>query len=274
MARVSAVIKARNEEHQIASSIQAARLLADEVIVVDDRSTDGTARVAVEAGARVIAAESHHGFINELDRIGFEAATGEWMLRLDADERLTEGLANALKAVADEGTYSGVRFARRNIMFGAWARHGGWFRADQLRFFRRDAWRRHERGWERDLHGHPDVEGPILTLPEHPDYATIHLDYDDVPQFAERTLYRYARTEALDRFRRGARFSVLRLFLRPLRRFLGRYVVRQGFRDGRRGLVLAVLLATYDVMIELNLWDVGRAESVGGSPGDRSQLAP
>lgn len=266
MAEVTAVIKARNEESQIGECIASARLLADEVIVVDDRSGDDTRRLAKAAGARVVAAASRDGFINELDRIGFEAATGDWLLRLDADERMTGSLADVLKTVVDETAYVGVRFARRNIMFGGWARHGGWFKADQLRFFRRDAWCRDDRRWERDLHGHPSLEGPVLTLPEEPEYATVHLDYDEVSEFAERSLHRYARTEALDRYERGQRFSVVALFVRPARRFFGRYVVRQGFKDGTRGLILAVLLAMYDVMIELNLWDLGRVSNSGPGP--------
>lgn len=255
---MSAVVKARNEAHQIVDCIEALAGFADEIVVVDDDSGDDTAERAREAGAVVVPARSEGGYINVLDRIGFEAATGEWLVRLDADERMTPTLAAELRSIAERSDVNGVRFARRNMMFGGWPRHGGWFVSDQLRFFRASAWRRDDDGWERDLHAHPTVTGSIIDLPADPELATVHLDYDDVPQFVRRSLDRYARTEAQLRFSQGARFSPLRAVYAPVRRFLGRFILRQGFRDGARGLALAALLAAYDLMIELNLWDLGR----------------
>lgn len=259
---VSAVIKARNEGHQIADCIASIADLADEIIIVDDASDDDTADAARAAGAVVVPARSEQGYINVLDRIGFEVATGDWLVRLDADERMTPSLAAELRALATRGDVDGVRFARRNMMFGDWPRHGGWFVADQLRFFRAASWQRDADDWERDLHAHPTVVGNIIDLPADPSLATVHLDYDDVPQFVRRSLDRYARTEAQLRFSRGARFSLLRAICAPVRRFVGRFVLRQGFRDGARGFALAALLAAYDLMIELNLWDLGRDDGV------------
>lgn len=258
---ISAVIKARNESHQIVACIDSLRSLCSEIIVVDDQSDDSTAELASAAGARVVPARSHDGYINVLDRVGFDAAEGEWILRLDADERMPASLASRLSQLAQQPGVAGVRFARRNVMFGDWPRHGGWFVADQLRFFRRSAWSRDDTRWELDLHGHPRIEGRVVTLPAEPELATLHLDYDAVPAFAHRSLERYARTEAMLQFHDGQRFSVRRLLVLPVRRFVGRYVVRRGFRDGTRGLVLAILLALYDIMIQLNLWDLERGST-------------
>lgn len=255
---VSAVVKARNEAHQIGDCIASLRGFADEIVVVDDGSDDDTAERARAAGAVVVPARSRDGYINVLDRIGFEAASGAWLVRLDADERMTPTLAAELRAMAGRDDVDGVRFARRNVMFGDWPRHGGWFVADQLRFFRAEAWLRDDDEWERDLHAHPTVRGTVVDLPATAELATVHLDYDDIPQFAHRSLERYARTEAQLRFSQGVRFSPVRALYTPVRRFLGRFLVRQGFRDGARGLTLALLLAAYDLLIELNLWDLGR----------------
>lgn len=257
---VSAIIKAKNESHQIGACIHSLDGLADEVIVVDDRSSDGTSALALAAGAIVIAGCSRDGHINALDRLGFDTATGQWLLRLDADERMTPTLASELKRHAKHGSIDGVRFARQNIMFGAWARYGGWFKADQLRFFRRSSWDKSETGWEQSLHDHPTVRGNIVSLPEVADYATVHYDYDSVPEFASRSLEKYARTDAHVRYQLGFRFSAIRLVWRFPRTFLGRYLLRRGFKDGRRGLVLAALLAMYDCMIEINLWDLDRPQ--------------
>lgn len=253
--RISAVIKAKNEETQILDCLESVRGFADEILVVNDDSSDKTAVLAISAGARVVNVTRGSQPLNVLDKVGFLSATGEWLLRLDADERLTPTLADKLKAIVAENKFSGVRFARKNMMFGDWARHGGWFRSDQLRFFRADAW---DRSWNLDVHSQVPVTGPIVTLPAIEKFATVHHDYDNVPQFISRTLLGYAQQEAKERFEAGRRFSPFRLVSAPPRRFFGRYIIRGGWRDGPRGLVLAALLAAYDLCIETCLWDMGR----------------
>lgn len=254
--RLSAVIKARNEERHIAGCLESLRGLASEIIVVNDRSEDATAQIAGSLGARVVDAESQDGMINVLDKIGFEAATGEWILRIDADERMAPTLAQKLREAAESGRWAGVRYARKQIMFGAWVRHGGWFRNDQLRFFRADAW---DRQWNwADLHSQVPVKGTILTLPSKEKLATVHLNYDTIQQAFGRVLVDYARTEAIAASRDGRTASLWRLLAKPVRRFLGLYLVRQGFRDGWRGAMLAGMLAAYDFCIEANLWDFAR----------------
>lgn len=256
MTTISVVIKARNEEHRIAACIQSVRGWAEEILVVDDGSTDATAAVAEAEGARVLPARSRERMINELDYIGFQHATGAWILRMDADEHMTPTLGDALRAAAGEGRVNGVRFARRNILFGEWVRWGGWFKNDQLRFFRADAWDR-TWAWE-DIHSQVPVPEPILTLPLKPAFATIHHDYDSIRQFVSRSLDAYAYHEALVAHRRERAPSALRMLLRPCKRFFGRYLLRQGFRDGWRGLLLAMLLGMYDACIEMHLWDLHR----------------
>ncbi|MBN1258073.1 MAG: glycosyltransferase family 2 protein [Planctomycetes bacterium] len=254
---ITLVIKARNEAGQILDCIESARCLADEIILVDDASDDHTVQLAEQAGARAISARSRDGMVDELDRIGFEAASGEWILRLDADERLTPSLAAKLRELAVTGQYDGISFARKNIMFGRWVRHGGWFKNDQTRFFRSSAW---DRGWTCEPHLQPEIKGKVLRLPLREEYATIHYDYDSIAEFIQRTLLGYARTEALLAFRKNRQPSALRIVGKPLKRFLGRYFLRQGFRDGWRGFILAALLAGYDLCIESFLWDFHRRE--------------
>jgi glycosyltransferase involved in cell wall biosynthesis len=256
LAPVSAVIKAKNEAHQIADCVASLKGFAAEIIVVDDASTDGTADLAERCGARVIRAKSVRREINEMDKIGFVAATQAWTLRFDADERMTPGLAQALREVIDQGQYKGVLYARKQIMFGAWAKYGSWFRVSQLRFFRTDAW---DRSWDyRILHPNLPVEGPILNLPCREDCASIHLDYDRVEEYVHRTLWNYSLNEAEVAFKLGQTFSGWRLLAVPARRFLANLIYHQGFRDGWRGVILAGLTAAYDFCIEANLWDLER----------------
>lgn len=264
MITVTAVIKARNEVAQLAECLASLEGFATEIIIVDDASTDGTPELARALGAKVITVTDRGDRPLEwLDVHGFKAASSEWIVQMDADERMTHSLASKLKSVAGGRTYQGVRYARKNFIWGAWIRHGGWFKADQLRFFRKAAF---DDTWNFAIHSQPKIHGPVLTLPLQEEYATLHYDYDNVEQFVRRTLLGYAKTDALSRYRRGRRFNLLKLCIRPKVVFLGRYVVRQGFRDGVRGLALALFLALYAFIVELHLWDIARKQK-----GDRKE---
>ncbi len=265
---ISAVIKAKDEARHIADCINSLRGFAQEIIVVDDESEDGTAEIARRLGARVIAASSAGESVNILDKIGFRAARGRWILRIDADERMSPALAERLAAVAREGRYAGVRFARKNIIFGGWVRHAGLFRSNQLRFFRADAW---DPSWAGETHGHPPISGEVLTLPCREELATLHLNHDTVAEFIERYMVKYSAGEARVLRGKGKRFSLLRFIFRPLRRFLSHFVLRCGFRDGARGLVLAGLMAAADLCTEAQLWDMERREGPPPCPQGKAR---
>ena len=265
VASVTAVIKARNEAGNIADCIDSLSGLADEIIVVDDGSTDDTIRIAEARGARVLIGEPHGGEINRLDVQGFLAASGTYILRLDADERMTPGLATKLRAAAEEGRFAGVRYARRYWFFNGWLDHGGWFRSEQLGFFRADAW---DREWNCDIHSQVPVTGEVLTLPADTNACMLHYDYFSVGEFVDRSLVRYARMEAAERVRAGYVFSPRLLVKSVARRSLGRYLLRKGYKDGARGAVVAGLLGAYEVCVAAYAWDTQRQS------GDQSGSTP
>jgi (heptosyl)LPS beta-1,4-glucosyltransferase len=268
--KISAVIKVRNEAGQIEACIKSLEGFATEIIVVDDESTDTTAALAAQLGARVIPVKRGDRCMDTLDVIGFHATAGDWLLRLDADERMVPTLAGKLKEIARSGSYDAVRYARKNIMFGAWARHGGWFRS-HMTFFRRSAW---DGVSPARPHTPVGVSGRMLFLPEKEEFATIHFDYLEVHEFVLRSLWKYSLTDAKERYLVGQRFSPFALLWRPLRSFLGHCVIRQGFRDGNRGLILAGLLAAYDFCIQANLWDIGRRCETHAEIQERQSVPP
>lgn len=253
---ITAVIKARNETQQLAECFSSLKNFADEIILIDDNSTDNTAELARSLGAVVITiTDRGERPLEWLDTHGFKAAKNPWLLQMDADERMTPQLGERLKLIAAEGKYTGVRYARKNIIWGAWIRHGGWFVADQLRFFKKEAF---DEKWCCGIHTQPLIRGDIITLPAIEQLSTLHLDYDTVEQFIRRTLLGYARTEALGCYHAGRRFSLHNMLLKSCTKFIGRYIYRQGFRDGVRGFLLAFFLATYEIIVEAHLWDFAR----------------
>lgn len=266
---LSVVIAARDEERQIADCVSSVMGWADQVIVVDDGSIDRTAVLAEAAGARVLSLQDRlrdHDLSRARPDLAFRAGFVEvsegWILRMDADERPSPGLLDRLAAVASDGaagagSVCGVRFARRYYYFGDWLRYGGWFRSEQVGFFRADAW---DQDWPRGIHEQVPVRGSVLTLPAVEALSMAHLEYDDVSQFVSRALLSYARTDGLARARDGGPSRRASLFWRPVRRAAGRFVVRRGFRDGTRGAVAASLLGAYEVCAEAFAWQAGRAQ--------------
>ena len=261
---ISVVIAARDEERRIGGCLSSVAGWADEVVVVDDHSTDRTAAVAEEAGARVIRlaeqpfdADEARGRPDLVFKVGFLAADGDWILRMDCDERPSDGLKARLSEVAVGEGYAAVRFARRYYYFGDWLRHGGWFRSEQLGFFRADAW---DRTWPTAIHQHVPVSGRVLALPAVEELSMAHLEYDDVTQFVTRALLSYARADGRGRVRDARPEWRPSLFVRPMRRSMGRYVIRGGFRDGTRGAVAAALLGAYEVCAEAFAWEAARAD--------------
>ncbi len=253
---VVAVIAARNEAAQIADAIRSAASLATRVIVIDDFSTDETAEYARRAGAWVVQAQPEaSGNVERLFKQGFSLVRHGWILRMDADERVTDDLARSLRSFISTGEVSAVRFARLNVLFGGAVRHGGWLEARQGGLFRADSW---DRSWGNTIHQQVAVVGPVATITPR-DGVMIHLDYDEVSEFVERSLMRYARQEAQERYAMGRRFKVWRLLLRPFLRTVWKLTVRGGVLDGSRGLVVASLLGFYDGLIEMYLWEMGRS---------------
>ncbi|MGW3742123.1 glycosyltransferase family 2 protein [Streptomyces sp. NPDC005146] len=264
MSRITAVIKAKNEAAQIQDAIASARLLASDVLVVDDHSTDATASLAAEAGAEVVRGEPHHGSIDLLDKQGFALVRSGWILRMDADERLTPTLARHLRWVTDDPSdLSGAKYARRYWMFGAPISSGGWLRPVQLGLFRADRW---DSDWTAALHSQVPVAGRIATVDPRGGAWMEHYDYANVAEFATRSLMKYAAADAAQRYSRGERFRARTMIWSPFRKVVGRLVLRHGYRDGARGCVLAALLAAYDISVYAHLWDLERRHAPGSTP--------
>ncbi len=248
---VTVVIKARNESRQIAAAIESARLLVDDVVVVDDSSTDETARIALSLGAHVLPGIDHGGRVDLLDKQGFMAVQTPWILRMDADERLTPELAKEMRMAMNRDSVSAISYARLNYMFGDFIRWGGWFEPHQVGLFRSSRW---DRDWSGDLHTQVPVTGEIEIIS--PTRAwMIHMDYDNIDTFIERSLRRYAASEAAEMHSKGVRFSRRRILLDPFLRIWGRYFIRRGYRDGERGLVVAGMLGAYDLARWSLLWE-------------------
>ncbi|MBN1195925.1 MAG: glycosyltransferase family 2 protein [Candidatus Aminicenantes bacterium] len=232
--KISVAIIAFNEGDRIADALKSCRSVADECLVVDSGSTDDTAAVARALGARVV----QHPFrdFGSQKNVARKLCRHEWVLNLDADERISPELARALvhlKQHPPGDNVAGFRIRRKTAYLGRWIRHGGWYPDRKLRLFHRD-----RAIWNGRVHESLDVNGSVDSLPGH----ILHFTYRDMTDHVSR-LNRYSTMQAEDMAARGKRFLLTNAFLRPPLTFLRCYFWRGGFRDGFPGLVIALLTA-------------------------------
>jgi len=263
--RISACIIAFNEAGRIGDCL-ASLSFCDEIVVVDSHSSDATVALAEAAGARVLQ-RRFEGFRSQ-KAFCVEQATHDWVLCLDADERVSPALRAAIEAAREGGFagYHGYRFARLSEYFGRFLRHGNAYPDRVLRLFDR----RHG-GWRgtREIHEAASVDGAVGTL--HGDL--IHHPYRSLQQQLAKT-ERYARMMAEHDYSRGKRATLAKLVLAPAWRFWRGLLLRGGFRDGWHGLVYAYVRANYVRQKTIMLWMLQHGQPVADPPGDRPSDQP
>ncbi|QOW19715.1 glycosyltransferase family 2 protein [Lysobacter ciconiae] len=253
MPAISACIITFNEAARIGDCL-ASLAFCDEIVVVDSQSTDATVRIAGSFGARVLQ-RPFTGFRSQ-KAFAVEQARHDWVLCVDADERVGDALRGSILAARDGGFdgAAGYRFARLDNYFGRFLRHGNAYPDRILRLFdrRRGGWR-----GKREIHEAASVDGPVLTLAG----DLIHYPYRSLEQQLAKT-QRYARMMAEHEFARGKRASLAKLVLSPAWRFWRGYLLRAGFLDGWHGLVYAYVRANYVRQKTIMLWLLQNGQAV------------
>jgi len=249
----SAVILTLNEEIHIQDCLAQLRW-CDERILVDMQSSDQTRERAKDLATNIILHEPNPNFEFARNR-GIEAASGDWILVVDADEIIPESLALRLRERASTapGDVVGFWIPRMNYSFGRPLRHAGGFPDYQLRAFRRGAGLHPER-----LHGAPDLHGKTLQLPIEEGAWILHLRKNASIRDLLAKWDEYAATEARNRVATGETFSgPLAMLWAFLSAFRFRFFRLQGYRDGMAGLVFSVLFAFYRFEVEAKTWEAG-----------------
>ena len=234
MPRVSVAVVVLNEEDRLRTSLESV-VWADEIVVVDAGSSDKTVAIAREFTDRV-QFRAWDGYGTQKN-FALGQCQGDWILSLDADERVTEALRREIQATIQRSPDEvGFFVPRRNVFLGRWLRHGGFYPDWQLRLFRRGQ----GAFLERAVHESVRVDGRTGRLRA----PLVHESYRSVSDAVAR-LNRYSDLAAADLAAAGRGGSLMDLLVRPAVRFAGTYLLRAGFLDGWRGLVLASLHAHY-----------------------------
>jgi glycosyltransferase involved in cell wall biosynthesis len=240
---LSAIIIAKNEAGNVGDCLDALAFCDERIVVVDGGGDDGTSEIAREKGARVVA-NPWRGF-GAQKNFALSLASGDWVLSIDADERVTPELAAAIQAAIDQNTADGYEFPRLSSFCGRPMRHSGWYPDYVLRLFRREC------GRFTDVLVHERVlcDGRLARLPQ----SLIHrpvLKLEDALSRVDR--YSSASAEAI--VASGRRVSFMTGIGHGLASFLRAYVLRAGFLDGAEGFLLAVANAEGSYYRYMKAW--------------------
>ena len=221
---------------------------ADDIVVVDSYSTDRTVEIATEAGCRVIKQE-FLGFVTQKN-IAVQAALHRWVLCLDADEWLMPGAERVIReAMAlDKANVAGYRLKRHTFYLGDWVNHCGWWPQFKLRLFdrTRGAWS------GGDVHEGVRVVGRVKRL----DVVIGHHSYRNITHHLHK-VNDYTTAMAYNKYTQGATsVGLLTLVGRPLWRFCRMFILRGGWKEGFRGLIIATIGAFYVFAAYAKLWEL------------------
>lgn len=247
-ATLSVCIITLNEEENIRDCLESVQW-ADEIVVVDSGSTDATVRIAREYTERVI----ERGWPGHVEQKNFalDQATGEWILSIDADERVSPALAEEIRDIVrgDGGPENGFSVCRKTFYLGRWITHGGWYPARRLRLVRRGAGR-----WRGvNPHDHLYVEEPVGRLKGDLHHYTYRNILDHL-----KTINNFTTIAAAEMHARGPCHPLAHMLLNPPVRFIRMFLLRRGFLDGVPGFVVAVLASYYVFLKYAKVWELSR----------------
>ena len=259
--KVSATIITFNEAENIRAACESVAW-ADEIVVVDSESTDGTPEVAEGCGARVIV-RPWPGFAAQ-KQFAAEAASNEWVFSLDADERVSDGLRATLEDLlytSGAQLADGYRVPRRSFYMGRWIRGGGWYPDHQLRLYRKTLGR-----WE-GAHVHESVRMDAGARVETLGGDLLHYSVRDAAHHHRMIGERYAPLSARQMIEAGRRTSPLKIVTAGPAAFARSFIFKAGFRDGLAGFAIARFAAHNAFLKHLLLWQMqNRSEGETQSP--------
>lgn len=264
-AKLTVLVPCKNERKNIRPCIESVRVIADEILVADSGSTDGTLDVVRQiGGCRIIERE----YVNSANfkNWAIPQATYPWVLVVDADERVSPTLAEAIRQALDSPNpgFDGYWIKRENYFLGYHIRHCGWNTDRLVRLFRRDAGHYEERWVHAEIRLPAGRAGRLKGHFEH--FTTWSSEHFWQKQ------NRYATWGALNLRNEGRHPSLFAMLFRAPLRFLLLYVLRLGFLDGIPGLQICAYTAFYSFLKQARLWELANARAQPDPEADSHEL--
>ena len=250
-AKLSVVVIARNEEKMIGECLKSVSW-ADEVLVVDQESTDETRKVAEKYGAKVIVHKwSGKPEFSKAREMGRAKSRGEWILYLDADERVGRALRDEIEALVSDQekikTHDYYAIPRENVVFGKILKRGGWWPDYVKRLFRKESLD----GWRGELHEEPVIKGE----PGHLKNPLRHIKHETLAEMVEKT-NNWSEIEGKLMFEAGhPRMNAARFGSAVAREFWYRMIRKGAFLDGPEGIIMALYQVYSRFISYAKLWE-------------------
>lgn len=262
MKTLSVAVLTYNEEKNIADCLESVRW-ADEIVVLDEKSSDKTAEIARQYTKKVFfvdhgsqTGKTHDTMFHKHKQAAIDKCSGDWILQLDADERVSKELAgNITQMMSADEEYAGYRVPRKNIIFGKWVEHAGWYPDYQVKLFKNGKGRYPCKTVHEDI----EINGETGTL----ESDLIHCHYTSVEKFVDR-LNRYTTNDANFIWGKGERVIWSDAIRFPFDEFVRRFFYWEGYKDGLHGLVLSCLQAMSRLVVFAKLWEKQGFEQYGG----------
>jgi glycosyltransferase involved in cell wall biosynthesis len=251
MTRVSAVVNTRNEEANLPGCLESLRW-ADEIVVVDMQSQDRTVAIATEFGCRVYPHELTD-YVEPARNFALAQARNSWVLVVDADERVSPGLAAWLATGLDQTEAAAFRIPRRNFYGRQWIKCCGWFPDSQLRLMKRERARYSGR-----IHRAPDVDGPVADLPVRGESYLAHYGFGSLEdRVAKDNKYSTISAQTMNADRKP--IGATGLLARTIWAFVTAYFFQGGIRHGALGVMLACERSLATFLKYAKLWELQQA---------------
>ena len=243
---ISVVVLTRNEEENIKNCLQSIKDLASEIILIDDYSTDETIKIARDLGAKV--------FLNKLDsdfskqrNFGLKKAKNKWVMFLDADEMVSNKLAQEIKTViSNDKDINGYFFKRNDSFAGCFLRYGETANVRLLRLAKKNSG-----SWQRKVHETWDVKGQTKEFKN----PLLHYPHSTVTDFLKEINF-YSSLHAESLKKEGVKPSLFRLIFNPLGKFISNYIVKKGFLDGTPGLITSLMMSFHSFLSRGKLFNL------------------
>ncbi len=241
---ISAVILTRNEEKNVLSCLESL-LWCDEIIVIDDNSTDKTVEIVKKTKAKVFSHSLNNNF-SEQRNFGLEKAKGEWVLFVDADEIVSPALWFEIMQHTNStiSNYSGFFLKRKDVLWDKELNYGETGNTKFLRLAKKNAGR-----WVGKVHEVWEIEGKTAIL----NNTLMHAPHANVGKFLKDINF-YTDLRAKELHDNKATVSWVSILLYPSGKFVQNYIFKQGFRDGIPGLVLALMMSFHSFLVRGKLW--------------------
>lgn len=245
MERLSVAIITYNEEDHIKDCLESVKW-ADEIVVLDSFSTDRTVEICRQYSDKVFQRE-WPGFSDQKNN-AIDLTTNPWVLVVDADEMVTEGLKSEIKEILKNSLdFDGYFIPRKSYFLGQWMKYGGWYPDYSIRLFKKDKGRFEQR----EVHESVKINGKVGRLVN----PLEHYTYRSLSEYLQR-MDRYSTLAAREMAKRSGKTGLGSIIFRPFFTFLRMYVLKQGFRDGICGLLLSILYSYYTFSKYAKLWEI------------------